>query len=209
MACLCSRMMTNGNSSYTAGADPRWSARGYHWIPRTACALSKRPSGTGQPRARSQLGPRTRTATPPPPLLHRRIGGTNVPGEIVMIAPTPETCREWGHEHAPRDDGLLAYISHKKGVRVQSRGNTHTRTCDMTFTAVSVAAAYRMVGDDPPPSVTPTAAPSPPAVGPAPSRTPPPPPTTPPRPRRGNPPVRHRPAQVGLFAAQVEQRARL
>ena len=125
-----------------------------------------------------------------------------------MIAPTPETCREWGHEYTPRDDGLLAYISHPKGVRVQSRIDTHTHTYDMTFTKKTIAEAYRMVGDDPPPSVTAAAAPGPPAAGPEPPRTPPPPPTTPPGPRRGNPPVRHRPAQVGLYAAQVEQRAR-
>ena len=44
--------------------------------------------------------------------LRRLIGGTNVPGEIIITAPTPGTCRERGHEHTPRDDGLLAYISH-------------------------------------------------------------------------------------------------
>ena len=139
-------------------------------------------------------------------LLHRRIGGTKC---------ARRNCHDTGdmsgmgaREHTPRDDGLLAYISHPKGARVQSRGNTHTRTCDMTFTAVYIVEAYRMVGDDPAPSVTPAAAPGPPAAGPEPPRMPPPPPTTPPRPRRGNPPARLRPAQVGLYAAQMEQRAR-
>ena len=60
-------------------------------------------------------------------LLHRQIGGANVPGEIVMIAPTPETCREWGHEYTPRDDGLLAYISHPKGgTGAKPRRHTYT-----------------------------------------------------------------------------------
>ena len=56
-----------------------------------------------------------------------QIGGGNVPGEIVMIAPTPETCREWGHEYTPRDDGLLAYISHPKGgTGAKPRRHTYT-----------------------------------------------------------------------------------
>ena len=43
--------------------------------------------------------------------------------------------------------GLRRFIT-PKGVRMQSQGNTHTRTYDMTFTMAPIAEAYRMVGDD-------------------------------------------------------------
>ena len=91
-------------------------------------------------------------------LLRRTVGGTSTPGEVCMVAPSPQDC---GHDtdRPPADADLKAYLSHPCGMRTTGTDTAPTYTHTMTFSMVSVTEAYSMTGEPPPSNLCPTAAP--------------------------------------------------
>ena len=92
-------------------------------------------------------------------LLRRAVGGDSTPGEVCMVAPSPEDC---GHslDRLPADTDLKAYLSHPCGVRIAGTNNTAPAyTYMMTFSMVSITKAYSMAGEPPPSNLRLTATP--------------------------------------------------
>ena len=91
-------------------------------------------------------------------LLRRAVGGTSTPGEVCMVAPSPQDC---GHDadRPPADADLKAYLSHPCGMRATGTDTAPSYTYTMTFSMVSVTEAYSMTGEPPPSNLCPTVAP--------------------------------------------------
>ena len=128
-------------------------------------------------------------------LLRRTVGGTSTPGEVCMVAPSPQDC---GHDtdRPPADADLKAYLSHPCGMRTTGTDTAPSYTYTMTFSMVSVTEAYSMTGEPPPSDLRPTAAPQDPdrtdprqADDPGATRDPPPPPSAGHTARERGPPV--------------------
>ena len=91
-------------------------------------------------------------------LLRRAVGGDFTPGEVCMVAPSPQDC-DLSPDRLPADSDLKAYLSHPCGVRITGTDTTPAYTYTMTFSMVSIAEAYSMTGEPPPSNLRPTTAP--------------------------------------------------
>ena len=86
------------------------------------------------------------------------LGGDSTPGEVCMVAPSPQDCG-LSPVHLPADADLKAYVSYPCGVRIAGTSTAPAYTYTMTFSMVSLAKAYSMAGEPPSNSLRPTAAP--------------------------------------------------
>ena len=91
-------------------------------------------------------------------LLRRAVGGDSTPGEVCMVAPSPQDCG-LSPDRLPADAGLKAYLPHPCGVRIAGTDTAPAYTYTMTFSMVPIATAYSMAGEPMPSNLRPAAAP--------------------------------------------------
>ena len=92
-------------------------------------------------------------------VLRRAVGGDSTPGEVCMVAPSPEDCGH-GPDRLPADTELKAHLPHPCGVRITGTNSAPTYTYTIAFSMVPITEAYSMAGEPAPPrKLRPTATP--------------------------------------------------